>query len=42
MAAVDVGDPMLSMHSVREMAGTADHPGMIAAMKAHLSGIIRL
>lgn len=27
--AVDVGEPMLSMHSVREMTASADHDGMI-------------
>jgi aspartyl aminopeptidase len=27
--AVDVGNPMLSMHSVREMCGTADHPALV-------------
>jgi len=29
---VDVGNPMLSMHSVREMCGTADQARMVAAM----------
>ncbi len=29
---VDVGNPMLSMHSAREMCGTADQGAMIAAM----------
>ena len=29
---VDVGNPMLSMHSCREMAGTADHLSMIQVM----------
>jgi aspartyl aminopeptidase len=29
---VDVGNPMLSMHSAREMCGTADHPQMTAAL----------
>ena len=31
---VDVGNPMLSMHSAREMAASADVPKMIAVMKA--------
>lgn len=31
---VDVGGPMLSMHSVREMASVADHSAMITAMRA--------
>jgi aspartyl aminopeptidase len=30
---VDVGNPMLSMHSAREMAGAADHAKMIGVMK---------
>jgi aspartyl aminopeptidase len=30
--AVDVGNPMLSMHSIRECAGTLDHEMMISAM----------
>lgn len=29
---LDVGNPMLSMHSCRETAGTADHGAMIAAL----------
>ncbi|MBT5869527.1 MAG: M18 family aminopeptidase [Nitrospinaceae bacterium] len=30
---VDVGNPMLSMHSIREMAGAKDHASMILAFK---------
>ncbi len=32
---VDVGNPMLSMHSIREMAGAADHGAMIAVLTKH-------
>lgn len=35
---VDVGNPMLSMHSIREMAGSADQPSMIAAMAQLFAG----
>jgi aspartyl aminopeptidase len=35
--AVDVGNPMLSMHSCREMAGTADVAPMIAVLAAFYS-----
>ena len=34
MSTVDVGNPMLSMHSVREMAATADVEPMINVMRA--------
>jgi aspartyl aminopeptidase len=34
---VDVGNPMLSMHSCREQAHAADVAPMIAVMRAHLS-----
>lgn len=33
---VDVGNPMLSMHSVREQAGVLDHPRMIEVMTRFL------
>jgi aspartyl aminopeptidase len=32
---VDVGNPMLSMHSIREMAGTKDHLPLIKAFKEY-------
>ena len=35
---VDVGNPMLSMHSIREMAGMADHGVMIEVLARFLSG----
>jgi len=36
--AVDVGNPMLSMHSCREMAGAADVAPMIAVLTSFFSG----
>lgn len=36
---VDVGNPMLSMHSVREMCATDDVDPMTAAMRAFLGGV---
>ncbi|MBC8287152.1 MAG: M18 family aminopeptidase [Nitrospinae bacterium] len=33
MRTVDVGNPMLSMHSIREMAGAKDHESMIKVFK---------
>ena len=36
--AVDVGNPMLSMHSCREMAGAADIAPMIAVLTSFFSG----
>jgi aspartyl aminopeptidase len=35
---VDVGSPMLSMHSCREMAGTADVEPMVRVLRAYLNG----
>lgn len=37
MPTVDVGNPMLSMHSIREMAGSQDHPLMVRVLTRHLS-----
>lgn len=37
MRTVDVGNAMWSMHSIREMAGSQDHPQMIAAMGGFLA-----
>jgi len=36
IATVDLGSPMISMHSVREMGGTADQDSMIRLLKEHL------
>lgn len=38
IATVDIGNPMLSMHSCRETAGTADVEKMIAVLTRHFSG----
>jgi aspartyl aminopeptidase len=37
MPVVDLGDPMLSMHSARECAAAEDHPRLIALLNAHLT-----
>jgi aspartyl aminopeptidase len=37
MPTVDVGNPMLAMHSARELSGTADAQMMIAALRAFLT-----
>lgn len=37
---VDVGNPMLSMHSVRETAGKSDHESMIKVLTQHMNGSI--
>ncbi len=37
MATVDVGSPLLSMHSLRETAGTRDHSMMTAALAVHFA-----
>ena len=34
----DVGSPMFSMHSAREMCGAADHAALVALMQAFLAG----
>jgi aspartyl aminopeptidase len=39
---VDVGNPILSMHSIREAAGISDHSMMISALGAHLGGVVPL
>jgi aspartyl aminopeptidase len=35
---VDVGNPMLSMHAIREQCASADHPRMIAVLARFLAG----
>jgi aspartyl aminopeptidase len=35
---VDVGNPMLSMHSAREMCGSADHPHMTRVLGQFFRG----
>lgn len=35
---VDAGSPMLSMHSIREMAGARDCDAMISVLRAHFEG----
>jgi aspartyl aminopeptidase len=42
MPVVDIGAPMLSMHSARECAAADDHAHYIALLSAHLAeGIAR-
>ena len=41
MRVVDVGNPMLSMHSIREMSAAADVPKMIGAMRSFYAGLDR-
>lgn len=38
VSGIDIGIPMLAMHSARECAGTADHSHMIRALTAILEG----
>jgi aspartyl aminopeptidase len=38
MRVVDVGNPMLSMHSSRETCAAADVPKMIDALRTFFSG----
>jgi aspartyl aminopeptidase len=39
---VDAGNPMLSMHSVREMSGSDDHGSMVRVLVEHLRGDVSL
>jgi aspartyl aminopeptidase len=39
---VDVGSAMLSMHSVREMAGSSDHEDMIRVFVEHMMGTVSI
>ena len=36
--AVDVGSPMLSMHSIRETGGAGDQESMVRALREHFVG----
>ncbi len=38
ISVVDLGNPMLSMHSARECAASIDHPAYIKLMHAHFVG----
>ncbi|MBP9113357.1 MAG: M18 family aminopeptidase, partial [Polyangiaceae bacterium] len=38
MPTVDVGNPMLSMHSIRELSGSKDPARMTALMRRFLAG----
>ncbi|HTX73805.1 MAG TPA: M18 family aminopeptidase [Rectinemataceae bacterium] len=42
IATVDVGAPLLSMHSIRETASLRDHEQMVAVLAAHLKSPPRL
>jgi aspartyl aminopeptidase len=42
IATVDVGSPLLSMHSLRETAGTRDHAMMTAALARHFAASPRV
>lgn len=35
ISAVDIGNPMWAMHSIRETAGTADHKSLVKALKRY-------
>ena len=39
---VDVGNAMLSMHSIREVAGTSDHEDMIKVFVEHMMGTVSI
>ncbi|MEN8209657.1 MAG: M18 family aminopeptidase, partial [Candidatus Fermentibacteria bacterium] len=39
---VDAGNPMLSMHSVRETTGTKDHEAMIKVLTEHMMGSVNI
>jgi len=39
---VDVGNPMLSMHSIREITGKSDHEAMIKVLTEHMRGSVNI
>jgi aspartyl aminopeptidase len=38
---VDIGHPLLSMHSIRETVGTNDHEAVTALVREHFTAMAR-